>query len=273
MSTFEIVSRDRWGSKSVWKYGNMKLPATAAYLHHSVTPVTAYPYQDARRIEAEGIARFGQLSYSYLVHPSGVIMEGAGTKTGAHTANRNSTSFGICLIGDYDDAAGADVWLIPTPIQIEAVQWLIYHLKVERNWLVDSAVLQPHRAVVATACPGNKTIPLLPEFRKVWTPPVPAPVPTPGIVVGITQEVDMQVTNVTLNLTLDNNGNGWIKVPYLLDNILSLFPHSGTRPGADGYYDPAADIVSATPEEGGTIIVIRNGNPGGVTPVWMRVLT
>lgn len=83
----------------------------------------------------------------------------------------------------------------------------------------------------------------------------------------------MQVTNVTLNLTLDNNGNGWIKVPYLLDNILSLFPHSGTRPGADGHYDPAADIVSATPEEGGTIIVIRNGNPGGVTPVWMRVLT
>src|SRR5688572_23919714 len=105
----EIVTRDRWGSKSKWKYGDMKLPATGVFLHHTVTPVTDFPYQDARRVEAEGIARFGQMSYSYLVHPAGVILEGAGTKVGAHTANNNRTSFGIGLIGDYDDAPGADV--------------------------------------------------------------------------------------------------------------------------------------------------------------------
>lgn len=251
----------------------MALPAKNVFLHHTVTAVTAYPYRDVKRVEDEGIARFGQMSYSWLVHPAEIIFEGAGTKVGAHTKGNNSTSFGIALIGDYDDAAGADVWRVPTAWQIEAVQWLIYHLKVERNWLADGAVLQPHRAVVATSCPGNKTIPLLPQFRVPWVPPAPAP-PAPAppqIVEGITQEIDMLVKNLTLNLTLDSNGNGWVKIPYNLDQVISVLPHSGTRPGVDGHYDPSPDQISVTPEGDGTLVIIRGGNPGGVSPLWVRV--
>lgn len=268
---FEIVTRDRWGSKSKWKFGDMKLPATAVYLHHSVTAVTDFPYQDAKKVEAEGIARFGQLSYSYLVHPSGVILEGAGTKVGAHTKGNNSTSFGIVLIGDYDDGAGADVWLVPTAEQIEAVRWLVYHLKVEKNWLLDSAILKTHQSVVATACPGNKTIPLLSEFRKAWDPTPPPPPLPPPLVVGPIQEINMLLAHVTLNLRLDDKGNGWYKVPYTIDKIVSITPHSGTRPGVDGAYDGVPDQVGMTPDEGGTIVVIRGGNPGGISPVWMKV--
>lgn len=269
--TLEIITRDRWGSTSKWKYGNLTLPVRNVFLHHTVTKVTAFPYKDTKAVENEGIARFGQMSYSYLIHPAGVILEGAGTKTGAHTKGNNSTSFGIALIGDYDDGAGTDVWMVPTSWQIEAVQWLIYHLKVEKNWLADSAVLQPHRSVVATACPGNKTIPLLPEFRKPWEPPI-VPVPgLPSIVVGTTIEVDMQVTNLQLNISIDSNGKGWIKIPYAFDKVLSIIPHSGTRPGADGVYDGEPDKVAATPEDDGTIIVIQGGIPGGQSPVWVRI--
>lgn len=268
MAEFEIVTRDRWGSKSKWRYGDLVLPVRNVFLHHTVTTVTDFPYQDTRRVEAEGIARFGQMSYSYLFHPSGMILEGAGTKVGAHTKGNNSTAFGFALIGDYDDGAGADVWRVPTAEQIEAVRWLIYHLKVERNWLLDNALLKTHQSVVATSCPGNKTIPLLSEFRKVWDP---TPPPPPPLVVGPIQEINMWLAHITLNVTLDNNGNGWIKVPYTIDKIVSLTPHSGTRPGSDGVYDGVPDQVGMTPEEGGTVIVIRGGNPGGVSPIWMKV--
>lgn len=262
-----IITRDQWGSKSKWKYGNMILPAINVYLHHSVTPTTDFPYQDAKRVEAEGIAKFGQLSYSYLFHKNGTILEGAGTKTGAHTAGRNSTSFGLCLIGDYDDAPGADVALTPTPAQIEAVQWLIYHLKTERNWLNDNAILTPHRAApgAATACPGNLTMPLLEEFRKPWVPPAPQP----GVIVGETYEVDMRVTNLMIQIQVGPNGKGWLKIPYAFDRVLSVIPHT-TRPAADGY-DIAPDKVGATPEDTGTIVVIQDGNPNSTSVVWVRV--
>lgn len=268
MAEFEIVSRDRWGSTSKWKYGNLALPVRNVFLHHTVTKVTAFPYKDAKVVENEGIARFGQMSYSYLVHPSGVILEGAGTKVGAHTKDNNSTSFGIALIGDYDNAPGTDVWMDPSVTQIDAVRWLIYHLKVEKNWLNDAAVLQTHQSVVATACPGNRVIPLMSEFRKAWDP---TPPPPPPLVVGPIQEVDLLLAHVTLNLTLDSNGNGWYKVPYTIDKIVSVTPHSGTRPGVDGAYDGVPDQVGMTPDEGGTVIVVRGGNPGGISPVWLKV--
>lgn len=245
----------------------MRLPATAVYLHHSVTPVTDFPYQDTKRVEAEGISRFGQMSYSYLVHPKGVILEGAGTKVGAHTESRNSTSFGICLIGDYDDAPGPDAFLIPTEPQIEAVRWLIHHLKHETNQLLDNAILTPHRAVKATACPGNKTMELLEQFRAPWVPPSP-----PTIIPGPIREVDVNVQFITLQVPLDSNGKGWLKLPYSIDKILSVTPHSGTRPGADGAYDVTPDTVGLTPEDGGTILVVQGGNATGTAPVWLQVI-
>lgn len=144
----------------------MKLPALDVFLHHSVTTVTNFPYKDTKLIENIGIQRFGQMSYSYLVHPNGTILEGAGTKTGAHTAKRNSTSFGLCLIGNYS-------YTKPTDAQIKSVRWLVYHLKEERNILRDSAVLTPHRSVESTACPGDSAMSVLAQLRAPWVPEVP----------------------------------------------------------------------------------------------------
>lgn len=266
----EIVSRDRWGSVSRWKFGNMKLPARNVFLHHTVTTPTDFPYQDAKQIEKIGISRFGQISYSYLVHPNGTILEGAGTKTGAHTANQNSTSFGIALIGTFT----VEVPGVPTGEQIEAVRWLVYYLKEEKNWLIDSAVLTPHRAVSATECPGDDTVAILDQFREPWTPPQPpAPVPVPPFVIGTPVEINMNIAPITVVINLDSNGNGWTKIPYPAHKVMSVIPHSGTRPGADGFYDGVPDQVGITPEDEGTIIVVRGGNPGGTAPVWVQVVT
>jgi hypothetical protein len=94
-----IVPRAEWGASSRSLPATaMRLPASQVFIHHSVTSVTPDPYLDMRTIEAVGISRFNQFSYSFVVHPhDGEIMEGCGLKRGAHTARWNSTSFGVCF--------------------------------------------------------------------------------------------------------------------------------------------------------------------------------
>ena len=151
----------------------MRLPATQVFVHHSVTPVTDDPYRDMRAIEAIGMDRFGQFSYSYCIHPrDGEILEGCGLKRGAHTAQRNSTSFGICWIGNYEERA-------PKIQQIEATRWLIHHL-TEQGHLLPGADILGHRDVYQTACPGSKFYALLGAVRTPWEEGRPMPTDDPN---------------------------------------------------------------------------------------------
>jgi hypothetical protein len=161
---FDVVSRAEWGAKGVQsRHGRMKLPVSAVTLHHTVTPTSINPAKDMRVVEQVGMKRFGQFSYSYCAHSDGTVLEGAGRMVGAHTAGRNSTSFGIALIGNYDER-GVTVW------QIDAVRQLI-------AWLIDNGDLTPgvyptagHRDIVGakTACPGEKAYRLMDAFRVPW---------------------------------------------------------------------------------------------------------
>lgn len=162
-----IVARSVWGaSMGSLPTVSMRLPATQVFIHHSVTPVTDDPHRDMRSIEAVGIDRFGQFPYSYCIHPrDGEILEGCGTRRGAHTAQRNSTSFGICWIGNYEERA-------PKIQQIEATRWLIHEL-VARGHLVPGADILGHRDLYRTACPGSKLYSLLDAIRVPWEGPMP----------------------------------------------------------------------------------------------------
>jgi hypothetical protein len=146
----------------------MRLPATQVFIHHSVTTPTSDPYADARAIEAIGLQRFGQFSYSYLVHPhDGEILEGCGLARGAHTAGQNSTSFGICWVGNYEERA-------PKVQQLESTRWLIAWL-TRAGHLVPGVPILGHRDTgFATACPGQKLYDMLPVIRHPWeAPPMP----------------------------------------------------------------------------------------------------
>ena len=161
-----IVARSVWGAKPA-SLSNvpMRLPATQVFVHHTATSVGPDPYADMRTVEAIGMQRFGQFPYSYCVHPAGaVVLEGAGLRRGAHTAQRNSTSFGIAFIGNHEAAA-------PTPAQIDAARGLIFHL-TDQGWLVPGADILGHRDVMATACPGDQLHALLPILRLPWEGPM-----------------------------------------------------------------------------------------------------
>lgn len=146
----------------------MRLPATQVYIHHSVTTVTSDPHRNMRAVEAVGLQRYGHFSYSYCVDPNdGMVLEGAGLRRGAHTAKRNSTSFGICWLGDYNERA-------PKVQQFDATRRLI-DLLTRQGHLVPGADILGHRDVMATACPGNKLYNMLGVVRIPWkgAPPMP----------------------------------------------------------------------------------------------------
>lgn len=142
----------------------MTLPATEVWLHHSVTTATSDPKADMRVIERIGVQRFGRVSYSFAIHPSGAVLEGAGATVGAHTGGRNSFSFGIVWIGNHEVDR-------PARIQIERTAELIRYL-ISRRWLRSGTYpTGGHRDVKATACPGRFAYPTIPEIRSLVANP------------------------------------------------------------------------------------------------------
>lgn len=150
-----IISRAEWGARHPNGFGSRKLPATQAWLHHSVTlaPDLVAPFDDdyaaIRELEEIGQARFGGgISYTRLITPAGLIFEGHSIgRVGSHTANRNSVAVGYCLIGNYQTAH-------PTEAQLRALAWCLQH-DHQHGWLDAPRLDGGHRDLKSTACPGR----------------------------------------------------------------------------------------------------------------------
>ena len=136
----KAVGRAVWGMP-----GPLGLPMKSSrgfWLHHSVTRATVDPVKDAKVVAHIGVGRFGRLSYSWLVHPDGTILQGQDGHVGAHTRGQNSTSEAICCIGNFDIEQ-------PTEAMCQSVA-LIAAIR-------DRQLLGGHRDApgAATVCPGR----------------------------------------------------------------------------------------------------------------------
>lgn len=162
----DIVSRASWGAEPPRTTPvPMRLPVSSLWLHHSVTGTTSDPRVDMRQLQHIAFSRqFSDVSYSWAIHSSGVVLEGRGVNVGAHTGGRNSSSFGVALIGNYESR-------VVTDAQVDSVRQLV-------AWLIGRNALNPglyptggHRQVpgAATACPGEYAMRRLPEMRAPWT--------------------------------------------------------------------------------------------------------
>lgn len=156
-----IVPRAEWGANPAsLPSKRMQLPATHVFVHHSVTHVSDSVQADMRQVEAVGLRRFGQFPYSYVIGVNGEILTGCGLRRGAHTSQRNSKSFGICWLGNYDERS-------PKVQQFDATRWLIAELR-RQGHLLELAPILGHRDVYATACPGAKLYGMLDMIRLPW---------------------------------------------------------------------------------------------------------
>jgi hypothetical protein len=171
------LTRSQWGCKT--PLGRpMRRPVSVVFIHHTDSRPTKDPTADARLVDRVGAQRFGQFPYSYLVHPSGVVLEGAGDRVGAHTAGQNSSAIGISFIGNYENSQ-------PTEAAIRAAADLIRSLQAQGR-LTRTCQLRPHSSVKNTACPGRNLRAAIPRILQASTsgpgsaPPAPAPVPRPS---------------------------------------------------------------------------------------------
>ena len=183
------LTLNEWGgTPNGWP--QMALPAVGVQVHHSVTNeevgvrATDDATSDFRELDAIGLSRgHGGISYSYAIHPSGVIGEGQGKRRGAHTAGNgcggspwgwNPCTFGVVFIGNFNEDE-------PTTAACESFRWLIAVLKFD-GVLEADAFIRGHRDAPGnpTACPGDNLEAALPLLRVPYTPtPAPAPVPPP----------------------------------------------------------------------------------------------
>lgn len=163
-----ITSRESWGARYARGFAPALLPAREVWLHHTamVAPGPDVRFEvdaaAARDVERVGQQRFGGgISYTFLVMPSGRVMEGHGIgRRGAHTKGRNSISRAICLHGNYQDHE-------PSGRMLSAVIELLHH-GAQHGWWPDQ-LAGGHRNApgASTSCPGEHAYRHIPEINRL----------------------------------------------------------------------------------------------------------
>jgi hypothetical protein len=194
-----ITPPSAWGAAYADRYDPANgraviTPCSKLIVHHSASnqPSPGGEAAFSRQLEAYGESRDGAAcEYNFLLYPSGVLHGGFGDTRGCHASAPdpaagtayNSSSIGICFIGyfhpPYDDE--------PTSAAIATFQaWLTWMLGSGRL-TYDALYEAPangavgwygHRDVFATACPGDRLYPRLPDIIRPGD--VPSPSPPPG---------------------------------------------------------------------------------------------
>jgi len=149
----------------------MRQSAIRTFIHHSVTPSGPDPARIVRAIEKAHLSKFGvAVGYSWLIAPNGDLYEGQGWgRVGAHTHGHNSTSHGICFLGNFTKAT-------PTLEAVDAAVALI-RSGIALGHIASGAPVDPHSAVKATGCPGGNLASELPQIRVRVTHGTPPPPP------------------------------------------------------------------------------------------------
>lgn len=148
-----FVPRKDWGARHSAGTKKMASGRNKVFIHHTVTVPSGDPCRDMRTVEDVLHQRGLAPGYSYVVHPSGVVLEGAGQMVGAHTGGHNSEGFGISFIGNYDRDT-------PTLASLIAVARTINLLRLGGNLTPNLADIDiiPHRSTKQTACPGANMV-------------------------------------------------------------------------------------------------------------------
>lgn len=199
-----IITRAQWGADESMRCGGTVYDdgVKAAIVHHTAGSNDYAPQDSAaivRAIYAYHTRELGwcDIAYNALVDKYGQVFEGrAGgidrPVMGSHTGGFNKDTWGVAMLGDFDDVP-------PTPIQLRTVGRLIgWRLGIDHVNPLGSVTLtsaggnythfplgtEPtlptiftHRDVGNTDCPGNAAYAAMPEIRDIAArfndPPTP----------------------------------------------------------------------------------------------------
>lgn len=140
-----------WGKPAPFTTGNAGI-----VVHHTVTGITSDPVADVQTVERVTYNRgsFAAIPYSYLIHPTGAVFEGRGTRY-RNGANRNDkggsyqnhNTVSISMIGDYRTD--------PVTSAMRSSFWQLVNQLKRSGATQESPALMPHSAVAYTECPSK----------------------------------------------------------------------------------------------------------------------
>lgn len=159
----EMTTKAQWGAKPPKnKLGVISGSVSELFLHHTVTESgpPERQHEIMRSVQATAFTKgFSDISYSFLVFPTGQIYEGRGWGVvGAHTLGHNAIAYAICLVGHYGHEPMTDA-------QVEAARQIVAEGQ-RRGFITNKPTIQGHREVYATECPGDNAFARLDDIRR-----------------------------------------------------------------------------------------------------------
>ncbi len=189
-----IISRADWGADESLRCGTPKYDngIRAAVVHHTAGSNDYSPLESAGIVKAiytyhSKTLGWCDIAYNALVDKYGQVFEGtagglAKPVEGIHTGGFNRNTWGVAMIGNFDDVA-------PTPIQIRTVGRLLgwrlgmdnvdpkgtvalesaggHYTTFPAGFIATLPTIFTHRDVGNTDCPGNAAYALMGEIRDV----------------------------------------------------------------------------------------------------------
>jgi hypothetical protein len=159
----KIISRAGWGANESWRSGS---PSRAKSVHMGVVhhTATSNSYSDAKAVMRSmynyhtNTLGWSDLGYNIVVDQQGNIYEGraGGLESGvigAHARGYNTGSFGVSVIGNFDNYDPPRAALRALE-QVIAWQSSVYGIDPE-GWANGRRTIVGHRDVGNTACPGR----------------------------------------------------------------------------------------------------------------------
>ncbi|MGA9493732.1 MAG: N-acetylmuramoyl-L-alanine amidase, partial [Mycobacterium sp.] len=150
-----IIARAQWGADEAVHCGNRPFdqPIRAAVVHHTAESNDYQPQDSAAIVQSiyayhTQILGWCDIAYNALVDKYGQVFEGrAGALTGPvqgdHTGGFNRDSWGVAMIGNFDDVA-------PTPMQLQTLGRLL-------GWRLGLDHIDPKAMVALPSAGGENT--------------------------------------------------------------------------------------------------------------------
>ena len=169
-----IVSRASWGARAPRSRSAIRTPTARVFIHHSADDrqgAAAMRSHQNFHMNTQGWTDF---AYSFAIGNDGTIFDGRGVGiAGGHTRGHNSTSHGICLLGNFENRH-------PPAAMVNALVHLLAFGARSGWW---HQTIQGHRDASATLCPGRHVQSQLPSIRNrvrsMAAGATPAPPPQP----------------------------------------------------------------------------------------------
>ncbi|XP_042241033.1 peptidoglycan-recognition protein SC2-like isoform X2 [Homarus americanus] len=152
VSSVELVYREEWGALEPKSLTQLNPPMSKVIIHHTAAGKCTTKEECVEEVKKTQRVHmycnaWDDIGYNFLVGEDGRVYEGRGWYTlGSHSMGHNTSSYGICVMGNFMEE-------LPNDKALSALKEFINY-GVQKGKLTEGYELFGHRDAQATDCPG-----------------------------------------------------------------------------------------------------------------------